>query len=52
LAQPGPLASNGSTTVGILLFFDLARLVITVEKLINNPLMTQSSFHTPVEMPN
>ena len=31
-AQPGPLASNGSTTVRILLFFDLAGLVISIEK--------------------
>ena len=40
-AQPDPLASDGSTTVYILLFFDLARLIISIEKLVNNPLMTQ-----------
>jgi len=41
--QTRPLTSKSSTAVRILLFFDLARLAIAVEKLVNNRLMTKSN---------
>jgi hypothetical protein len=41
--QTRPLPSKSSTAERILLFFDLARLVIAVEELIKNRLMTESN---------